>query len=69
MGDACSMESSNLQIADASWGHEPIPLTRPAATLSPDGGEGRGEGPRLMESPLFLADQHSGHEPSQLTDN
>ena len=35
-------------IIGAHWDHEPmeIPLTRPSDTLSPSGGEGRGEGVR-----------------------
>ena len=42
----------NLQILDANRCHEPEhPLTPPFGTLSPSGGEGRGEGvPRLMGS-------------------
>ncbi len=39
------------------WDHEPveIPLTRRSDTLSPSGGEGRGEGVRwFMDSPRSL---------------
>jgi len=45
------MESEHLQSVDVSWGQEPvgIPLTRPAGTFSPTGGEGRDEGVRFME--------------------
>ena len=45
--------------------HEPeIPLTRPPGTLSPTGGEGRGEGAsRFKESFLFLHDLLTGLEP------
>ena len=44
-------DRKHLQNSDVSWGHEPrIPLTRPPATLSPIGGEGRGEGGWFMES-------------------
>ncbi len=52
--DACptileveAMESP-LSFFRMRWDHEPveIPLTRPSDTLSPSGGEGRGEGVR-----------------------
>ncbi len=39
---------SPLSFFRMRWDHEPveIPLTRPSDTLSPSGGEGRGEGVR-----------------------
>jgi len=42
---------SLLVLADVLTGHEPecVPLTRPAGTLSPTGGEKRGEGDRFMQ--------------------
>ena len=44
------MGSELLQNIDVGWGHEPgCPLTRPSGTLSPNGGEGWGEGGRLMK--------------------
>jgi hypothetical protein len=41
------------------WHLEPIafPLTRPSDTLSPTGGEGRGEGVRFMESGVSLGER------------
>jgi len=50
--DACAttwfMESFDLQNWTRLGAVNPIPLTRRDATLSPTGGEGRGEGARFM---------------------
>ena len=71
---------SPLGRATVHWDLEPmaIPLTRlrgqsrfgaakarPTDTLSPIGGEGRGEGARFMESPLTLSRTHWDHEPGR----
>src|SRR6185436_13583238 len=49
------MESPLSDFFRLHWDHEPtgFPLTRPTDTLSPTGGEGRGEGVRFMKSKSY----------------
>jgi hypothetical protein len=57
----CWFMESHLSLLRMHWDHEPIaiPLARPSDTLSPTGGEGKGEGARFMESSHSTCHSHS----------